>query len=52
MDPKLRVPTGKTQTLQIFRLTPYGAYVGLPEMDPDYHDGECVFYEQKRYYGG
>ena len=36
MDPKLRVPTGKTQTLRIFRLTPYGAYVGLPEMDPDY----------------
>ena len=36
MDPKLRVPTGKTQRLQIFRLTPYGAYVGLPEMDPDY----------------
>ena len=36
MDPKLRVPTGKTQTLRIFRLTPYGVYVGLPEMDPDY----------------
>ena len=36
MDPKLRVPTGKTQTLRIFRLTPYGAYVGLPGMDPDY----------------
>ena len=36
MDPKLRVPTGKTQTLRIFRLTPYGAYVGLPAMDPDY----------------
>jgi predicted RNA-binding protein (virulence factor B family) len=36
MDPKLRVPTGKTQTLRIFRLTPYGAYVGLPDMDPDY----------------
>ena len=36
MDPKLRVPTGRTQTLKIFRLTPYGAYVGLPDMDPDY----------------
>ena len=36
MDPKLRVPTGRIQTLQIFRLTPYGAYVGLPDMDPDY----------------
>ena len=36
MDPKLRVPTGRTQTLQIFRLTPYGAYVGLPGMDPDF----------------
>lgn len=36
MDPKLRVPTGKTQKLRIFRLTPYGAYVGLPDMDPDY----------------
>ena len=24
-----------------------------PEMDPDYHEGECAFYEQKSYfYGG
>ena len=23
-----------------------------PEMDPDYHEGECVFYVRKDYYGG
>lgn len=24
-----------------------------PEMNPDYHEGECVFYERKDYfYGG
>ena len=24
-----------------------------PEMNPDYHEGECAFYEQKDYfYGG
>ncbi len=23
-----------------------------PEMDPDYHEGECVFYVAKEYYGG
>lgn len=23
-----------------------------PEMNPDYHDGECVFYERRYYYGG
>ena len=23
-----------------------------PEMDPDYHEGECVFYERKDYYYG
>lgn len=23
-----------------------------PEMDPDFHDGECVFYERKDYYYG
>ena len=22
------------------------------EMTPDYHEGECMFYEQKTYYGG
>ena len=23
-----------------------------PEMDPDYQEGECTFYEQREYYGG
>lgn len=23
-----------------------------PEMDPDYYEGKCVFYESKEYYGG
>lgn len=22
------------------------------EMDPDFHEGECYAYEQKKYYGG
>lgn len=23
-----------------------------PEMEPDYHEGECYAYDQKEYYGG
>ena len=23
-----------------------------PEMDPDYHEGNCAFFERKDYYGG
>lgn len=23
-----------------------------PEATPDYHEGECVFYDQHQYYGG
>ena len=23
-----------------------------PEMDPDFHEGECAFFQPKTYYGG
>lgn len=31
-----RVEIGKTQELTVLRMTEIGAYVGYPEMDPDY----------------